>query len=391
MGGDAVFGHLVHLGRADLHFNRPVAANHGRVQGLVTVGFGQADVVLEAPRNRPEGVMYHGQGAITAFDIGREDPQGRHVVDLVERLLLALHLAPDAIKMFGSAAHLAIGQARRHQAVAQQLHRDAEALLPVAALGGNLLLDLAEGLRFKNFEGQVFQFPLQAADAEAVGQGAVDLAGFAGNALLFFRLEGADRAHVVQPVGQLHQHHPDVAGHGQKHAAQVFRLGFGAVGEMDAAELGHPLHQGPHLSAKVLLNLGGGDVGVLDHVVEKPGGNHAGAGADIAQQVGHRHRVNDVGLATGAHLAVVELEGEVKGGRQQGVAVGRTGGARGGEALVDAAAQPGRQWDAVGVGRADRLGPAGQRAVGLGRVAAVLAPLDLGPGRPWGWGWGGSG
>ena len=242
MGGDAVFGHLVHLGRADLHFNRPVPANYGRVQRLVAIGFGQADVILEATRNRPEGVMHHGQSAITTFDIGREDPQGGHVVDLVERLLLALHLAPDAIKVFGPAAHLAIGQARRHEAIAQQLHRDAKALLPVAALGSNLLLDLAEGLRFKNFEGQVFQFPLQAADAEAVGQGAIDLAGFAGNALLFFWLEGADRAHVVQAVGQLHQHHPDVAGHGQEHAAQVFRLGFGAVGEMDAAELGHPLH-----------------------------------------------------------------------------------------------------------------------------------------------------
>ena len=141
----------------------------------------------------------------------------------------------------------------------------------------------------------------------------------------------------------------------------------------------------------MLLNLGGGDVGVLDHVVEKPGGNHAGAGADIAQQVGHRHRVNDVGLATGAHLAVVELEGEIKGGRQQGVAIGRTGGARRGEALVDAAAQPGRQGDAVGVGRTDRLGPAGRRAVDLAGVAAVLAPLDLGPGPPRGWGWAGGG
>ena len=355
MGGDAVFGHLVHFGGADLHFDRPVTSNHGRVQGLVAVRFGQADVVLEATRNRPEGVMHHGQGAITPFNIGRENPQGGHVIDLVERLLLALHLAPDAVEMLGATAHFAIGQARRQQAIAQQLHRDAEALLPVAALGSNLLLDLAEGFRFENFEGQVFQFPLQAADAEAVGERAIDLAGFAGDALLFFRLEGADRAHVVQPVGQLHQHHPDVAGHGQEHATQVFRLGFGAVGEMDAAELGHPLHQGPHLSTKVLLNLVGGDVGVLDHVMEKTSGNHAGAGADIAQQVGHRHRVNDVGLATGPHLAIVELEGEIKGGRQQGVAVCGTGQTSGRNALIDAAPQPGRQGNAVGVSRAGRL------------------------------------
>ena len=40
MGGNAVFGHLVHIGGANLHFDRPVAADHRRMQGLVAIGLG---------------------------------------------------------------------------------------------------------------------------------------------------------------------------------------------------------------------------------------------------------------------------------------------------------------------------------------------------------------
>ena len=283
MGRNAVFGHLVHVGGADLHFDRPVPADHRRMQGLVAIGLGQADVILEAPRDRPEGVVHHRQSPITTLEVGAKNPQSRHVVDLVERLLLALHLAPDAIEVLGPAAYFAIGQAHGGKPVAQQLHRDRQALLALAALGGHLLLHVPVGLGLEDLEGQIFQLPLQPANAEAIGQGGIDLPGFPGDAQLLFGLERRDGAHVVQPVGQLDQHHPDVAGHGQKHAAQVFSLGFGVVGEVNAAELGNPLHQRPHLGTEVLFDLLSGDTGVLHHVVQEARSDHAGAGTDIAQ------------------------------------------------------------------------------------------------------------
>ena len=108
MGRNPEFGHMVHLKRADLHFDRAMPTDHRRVQGLVAVGFRQPDVVLEATGNRAEGVVNHREGAVAALDIGGEDPQRRHVVDLVELLLLALHLAPDAKQMFGATTHLAV-------------------------------------------------------------------------------------------------------------------------------------------------------------------------------------------------------------------------------------------------------------------------------------------
>ena len=242
------------------------------------------------------------------------------------------------------------------------------------------MLHVPVGLRFENFEGQVFQFPLEPADAQAVGQGGVDLAGFAGDALLFLRLEGREGAHVVQPIGQLHQHHPDVTGHGQEHAAQIFRLGFCFVGEVDAAKFGNPLHQGPHLSAEVALDLVGGDFGVLHHVVQEASGNHAGTGADVAQQVGDGDRMNDVGLAAGSVLALVQLVGEIKGRGQQRLGVGGAAVAAGLAVapVLDAALQPFRQGHAV---------VAGARLAGLiGRPVGLVAEGSGGtPGIPGQW------
>ena len=270
-----------------------------------------------------------------------------------------MHLAPDAEQVLGPTTHLATGQPHGGQAIPQQLHRDREPVLPFTALGGHLLLHLPESLGLQDLEGQILQLPLEAADAEAVGQGGVDLAGLAGDALLLLGLQGAERAHVVETVGQLHQHHADVAGHSQEHAAQVLGLGFGLVGEVNAAELGHPLHQGPHLGAEAGLDVLRGDLGVLHHVVQKAGGDHRRTGADVPQEIGHRNRVNDVGLAAGSKLPRVKLEGEVEGGRQQGLGVGRAGVAIARRHVPHALGEPFRQRDPVILGTCDRAAPGG--------------------------------
>ena len=79
--------------------------------------------------------MDNGQSAITTLDIGREDPQRGHVVDLVELFLLALHLGPDAIEVLGTTTHFTAVEAHGSQTITEQLHRDGEALLAFAALG----------------------------------------------------------------------------------------------------------------------------------------------------------------------------------------------------------------------------------------------------------------
>ena len=244
-------------------------------------------------------------------------------------------------------------------------------MLPFTALGGHLLLNLPEGLRFQQFEGQILQLPLEAADAEAVGQGGIDLAGFAGDPLTLLLLQRTEGAHVVQAIRQLHQHHTNVAGHRQEHPAQILRLSFRAVVEVNAAELGDPLHQFTHLGTEVQLDLIGGDVGVFDHVVEEPCGDHRSAGADVPQQISHRHRMDDVRVSTGPELALVELKAEIKGRHQQRLGIGWAALANAGRHIGDALPQPVRQIDAVIVRMADGMTPDfGQRAARSGRTRA---------------------
>ena len=108
MGGNAVLGYFMHFACADLHFNRPMTPNHSGMQRLVTVGFGQADVVLEASGDRPEGVVHNGEGAVTGLHRWSHDPHRSHIKYFVEFLFLALHLAPDAIEVFGASHHLTL-------------------------------------------------------------------------------------------------------------------------------------------------------------------------------------------------------------------------------------------------------------------------------------------
>ena len=79
-------------------------------------------------------------------------------------------------------------------------------------------------LRLEVAEGQVFQLPLDLPDAQAVRQRRVDLHRLLGDAAAVSAGSRPQRAHVVQPVGQLDDHDADVLRHREEHLAQVLRL-----------------------------------------------------------------------------------------------------------------------------------------------------------------------
>ena len=81
--------------------------------------------------------------------------------------------------------------------------------------------------------------------------------------------------------------------------------------------------------------------------MEEAGGDHRRAGADVAQQTGDGDRMDDVGLAAGPELALVQLEGKVEGGGEQALTVGGAAAAAAGRHVLDAAVQPFRQGDGV--------------------------------------------
>ena len=140
----------------------------------------------------------------------------------------------------------------------------------------------------------------------------VDLHRLARDALLLLRRQEAERAHVVEPVGELDDHDPDVLGHGHEHLPDVLGLLLlHRPRRAELAQLRDPVDEPRDRTAESLLDLGDREVGVLRNVVEERRRQRLGVHLQGRQVVGHRDRVGDVLLARAADLALVGGNGRV--------------------------------------------------------------------------------
>ena len=182
VGGDALFGDAVHLFGPDLHFEGlALRSDHGGVERLVEVGPRDGDEVLDAAGNGPPLVVDHAQRGVAVLHRVGDDAQGHQVVDLVDGDLLP----PQLLKHGVGPLHAAVDAGGNALAPELGFHGLAdlveELLVGVAARldGGQ---DLFVGVGLEVLEGEVFQLAADLAHAEAVGDGRVDLDGFAGDA-----------------------------------------------------------------------------------------------------------------------------------------------------------------------------------------------------------------
>ena len=182
--------------------------------------------------------------------------------------------------------------------------------------------DAVVGFRIDILEGQVLELLLDGVDAEAVGQGRIDIQRFPGDggaALLRLMTEGA---HVVQAVRQLDEHDADVLGHGQDHLAEGFGLGFLPVGEVHFIQLGDAVHQVRDFPAELLADGIEGDIGaVLDRVVKEARGDGGRVDHELGEDGGDEGRVGEIRLTGLAELAFMRLFGELPGFFHELVAV----------------------------------------------------------------------
>ena len=154
-------------------------------------------------------------------------------------------------------------------------------------------------------ESEIFQFAADFAHAEAVRDGRIDFQRLARDALAALGAEAAERPHVVQPVGQLDDDDADIVHHRQQHLAIAFRLAVFGGKEIDLAQLGDAIDAARHFFAEVLLNVGGGDGGVFDDIVQQAGLDADHVHAHVGEDLRHRQRMHQIGLAGRALLAGV--------------------------------------------------------------------------------------
>ena len=322
--GHAVLRAPVHPPRPDLQLDRLAArADHRGVQRLVHVELRHRDVVLEPPGNGVPPGVHRAEGRVAVAYRVHQDADAHQVVDVVEAHVAGDHLLVDGVVVLGPARHprLDLGLAQVGGDVLDDLlEEDIAARGPLGDQPGDLVVPLGVERR----EGQVLEFPLDGVHAEPVGQRREDLQRLPRLALLLLPGQVAQRAHVVQPVGELDDQDPDVTGHGDDHLAHG--LGLGDLAVLDLVQLGDPVDQGGDLVTEVGPQLVEGVGGVLHRVVQQGRAQRLVVHAQLGQDGGHGERVGDVRVAALALLAGMPVRGHVVGVLDQpdvGLRVGR--------------------------------------------------------------------
>ena len=123
----------------------------------------------------------------------------------------------------------------------------------------------------------------------------------------------AQRAHVVEPVGELDEDDADVLRHGQEHLADVLGLLLLVATGAELGQLGDAVDEVRDLRPEALLDVAEVVLGVLGDVVEQRRRDRHRVEAELGQDLGHGQRMGDVRLAAGPLLALVGLDGEAVG------------------------------------------------------------------------------
>jgi hypothetical protein len=85
---------------------------------------------------------------------------------------------------------------------------------------------------------------------------------------LLLVLDEVERAHVVQPVGQLDQQHADVVRHREQEFAEILGGALALGLRLDLGELGDAVDHARDILAEQALDVLGRGDGILDRVVE---------------------------------------------------------------------------------------------------------------------------
>ena len=224
VGGHATLRDSVHFCRPDLYLNALAErAEKQGVQRLVSVGFGDGDVILELARYRLVGVMNHTEYAVAVIDRANNDPDGENIAHLRHRHPPRAHLAVDAVNIFFPTLHRTFDSS-----FGQLGFKLDDGFLDdrpvVAAAFAEFLMNRVVPLGIEVKKTQVLKFLGPGTHPQPVGNRGKDIEGLCGDPLALFGFQRIKRAHIVQPVGKFDQNDPDILGHCQQHLAEILRL-----------------------------------------------------------------------------------------------------------------------------------------------------------------------
>ena len=171
--------------------------------------------------------------------------------------------------------------------------------------------DRSEGVGLQLLERQPLHLVHDLVHPDPLGERGVDIHRLLGDAAaLVLARHVVERAHVVEPVGELDEQHANVVAQREQELAQVLRGALILRLRLDLAELGHPVDQPRDIGAEQFLDLLGGGDGVLDRVVEDRGDDRLVVELEVGKDARDFDRVAEIRVARRADLRAMRLHRE---------------------------------------------------------------------------------
>ena len=316
---DAEVGGPVHPLGADLDLIQlPAGAEHRGVQGLVAVRLRLRDVVLDALLDRCVAIVDDAERVIAVRHGVDEHADREQVEDLLVRLVAMLHLLVDRPQVLWPTRHLDVLHARAGESALERLAQREDQGFALTALLRDLLRERLVVLGLEVLEGEVLEFPPHLRHAEAMRERGIEVAGLLRDATLLLRGEKVERAHVVQPIRQLHDDDARVLRDREQELAVALHLPVlirAAVGQL--GDLRQSIDDGRDLLPELALDVVDRPRGVLDHVVNQPAGHRGRIELQVGEDLCDLDAVRDIRLTRIPRLPAMGFLGEAIGARQQ--------------------------------------------------------------------------
>ena len=246
------------------------------------------------------------EDVVALGDCVHDDPEGIEIVQLVQRLVLLLHLAVDRIDVLDPSGDRAT-DVHLPEPVAEPVLDVLHEGLRIAAVGVQIVHQIVVAIGVEVLQGIVLQLPLDLLHAQTVRQRREDVHRLSGLGKLLCRGLILHCALVVQSVADFNQHHADVLGHCHEHLAQILHLLLLHRGEFHTGQLGDALNQLGHGVAEEMSDVVKVRGGVLNAVVEQGAENRVGIQTDLGHDLRDRKGMNNVGGAVLPLLVLVLL------------------------------------------------------------------------------------
>ncbi len=245
--------------------------------------------------------MNDAKRAVALLERADDHAKPEDIGELLETYRLAFHFAPDRIRSLLPAAHVRIDAAFCEFADKLLLDFRDQVFVTLRERSEPLSRHLV-GFRVELAEGEVLELLAHLMHAHAAREGGVDIEGLLGDAPARLWRHEAEGAHVVQPVGELHQQHAHIGCDGEQQLAQVFRLGRLLGNEIELGELGQTINKPADVWAEQLIDLGASGRGILYGVMQEGCGDRRVIKLQVGQDRCNFQGMSKVGIARGPRL-----------------------------------------------------------------------------------------